>query len=194
MPSHPLTLVTVLGSATPPGRLRTAVAGATERAAAQDGVEARLIDLAEHRIAPADGRPPEQLGDDTGAVIDALAAADAVVLATPVYRGSMTGVLKNLLDHVPVEALEGTPVGIVAMGATDHHFLGAERHLRDVLAFFGALTAPVAVYLSSRDFADGRPSEAAAAQLDELAATLLGLARAGLPAPAPRPLAARARG
>ena len=83
-----------------------------------------------------------------------MAAADAVVLATPVYRGSLTGVLKNLLDHLPVEALRGTPTAIAAMGASDHHYLGAERHLRDVLAFFGALVTPTAVYLTSADFRD----------------------------------------
>jgi FMN reductase len=77
--------------------------------------------------------------------VDAIASADAVVLATPVYRGSMTGVLKNLLDHVPVEALRGTPTGTAAMGGSLHHHLGAERHLRDVLAFFDALLDTLAV-------------------------------------------------
>ena len=85
-----------------------------------------------------------------------------MLCATPVYRGSMTGTLKNLLDHVPVEALRDKPVAIVAMGASDHHYLGAERHLRDVLAFFGALVVPTACYLSSRDFEDGVPGARAA--------------------------------
>ena len=83
----------------------------------------------------------------------------------------MTGTLKNLLDHVPVEALRDKPVAIVAMGASDHHYLGAERHLRDVLAFFGALVVPTASYLSSADFDDGVPGERAAAELDALIAT-----------------------
>ena len=65
--------------------------------------------------------------------------ADAVILASPVYRGSFTGALKNLLDHLPIEALTGKPVGIVAMGATNHHYLGVDWHLRDVLAWFGAI-------------------------------------------------------
>jgi hypothetical protein len=54
------------------------------------------------------------------------------------------------------------PTGIVSMGATLHHFLGADRHLRDVLAFYGALVAPVSVYLTSSDFVDGVPSVASA--------------------------------
>lgn len=164
-------LVAIVGSATPPGRLRRAVAAALDRASAA-GADVDLIDLAELTIAPADGRPPAELADDTAAVLEQIAAADAVLLATPVYRGSLTGVLKNLLDHVPVEALERKPVAIVAMGASQHHYLGAERHLRDVLSFFGADVLPVAGYLTSADFAEGEPTEGAAAELDALVAEL----------------------
>ncbi|MEN3284445.1 MAG: reductase [Solirubrobacteraceae bacterium] len=185
-------ILAIVGSATRPGRLRRALADASAHPA--EGVRVELLDLADVRIAAADGRPPEDLGDDTLHVLTAIERADAVVLATPVYRGSLTGVLKNLLDHVPVTALQGKPVGIVAMGATDHHFLGAERHLRDILAFFGALVAPVAVYLTSKDFVDGEPQAAAREALAELVATVAELSRAvtadGL---RPPPLAARAR-
>ena len=66
-------------------------------------------------------------------------------------------------------------MAILAMGATPRHFLGAERHLRDVLAFFGAHVVPVAGYLTSRDFADGVPSEDAAEEVDRLVAELSGL-------------------
>ena len=186
-------LVAVLGSATAPGRLHRALTEALARVAAGGEASAELIDLGVARIAPADGRAPEQLGDDTAATIAAIAAADAVLLATPVYRGSMTGTLKNLIDHVPIEALRGKPVAIVAMGASDHHYLGAERHLRDVLSFFGALLCPTASYLSSRDFEDGEVTARAAQELDEAIAAALALARAGVGSLGPDPLGARAR-
>src|ERR1700712_3262342 len=95
------TLVIVLGSVTPPGRLHRAVAGAAERAAARhDGLATETFALAELTIAFADGRPPADLGDDTARVLDAVAAADAVLFATPIYRGSITGALKNLIHHI----------------------------------------------------------------------------------------------
>lgn len=186
-------LLAVLGSATAPGRLHRALTEALARARDAGQAATELIDLATARIAPADGRPPEQLGDDTAATLAAIGAADAVLLATPVYRGSMTGTLKNLLDHVATEALRGKPVAIVAMGASDHHYLGAERHLRDVLSFFGALVCPTAAYLSSRDFEDGAVSARAAKELDETIAAALALARAGIGPLGPDPLGARAR-
>ena len=49
-----------------------------------------------------------------------------IILASPVYRGSFTAALKNLLDHLPIEPLAAKPVGIVAMGATSHHYLGMD--------------------------------------------------------------------
>jgi NAD(P)H-dependent FMN reductase len=168
-------VLTLLGSATQPGRLHRALAEASERTGAD--VDAELLDLAEMKIALADGRPPETLGDDTADLLARLDAAHALIIATPVYRGSLTGTLKNALDQTPVAILRGKPIGLVAMGATDHHFLGAERHLRDILAFFGAFVAPVAVYLTSADFADGVPSESAATRLDALIETVIGLTR-----------------
>jgi FMN reductase len=192
MPSAASTpsLVAVLGSVTPPGRLHRAVAAALQRAADRHDVAVDVVDLAEVRIAFADGTPPERLDDDTAAVIDRIAAADAILLATPVYRGSLTGALKNLLDHVPVAALRDMPVAVASMGASDHHFLGADRHLRDILSFFGALVAPNAAYLTSRDFEDGRPTASAGARLDALVdAALLLATRAGGAAFGPPPLA-----
>ena len=196
MPDNPLQITVVLGSVTPPGRLHRALSDAVDRAARKRSArpaQIELIDLGAQRIAWADGRPPEALDDDTARVVAAIAGADGVVLATPVYRGSLTGALKNLLDHVPVAALRGTPVGIVAMGGSDHHYLGVERHLRDVLAFFGAHPLPTAVYLSSRDFAEGVPGERAAGELDELFAAVSALAQAlrGAPPLGPAPLASR---
>jgi len=190
---EPIQLTAILGSVTPPGRLHRAVTEALDRLASRSGDRPRLIDLGAQRIAFADGRPVDALGDDTALVVDAIARADAVLLATPVYRGSLTGSLKNLLDHVPVPALRDTPIAIVAMGGSDHHYLGAERHLRDVLSFFGAHPLPTAVYLASRDFSDGAPGERAVNELDGLLDALVALTRAlrGTPPLGPTPLAAR---
>jgi FMN reductase len=113
-------------------------------------------------------------------VVGEVARADAVLLASPVYRGSFTGALKNLLDLTPVEALRNKPVGLVAMGATLHHYLGVDWQLRAVLAWFGALVLPTSVYLESAHFKDGKLADAGArAALGDLVTGLV--ATAGLP-------------
>ena len=186
-------LVAILGSVTPPGRMLNALKWTLDPRSTGADFEADLINLAECRVAFADGRPPEKYDDDTGSIVARVVEADAVILASPVYRGSFTGALKNLLDHLPIEALAGKPVGIVAMGATNHHYLGVDWHLRDVLAWFGAIVVPTSVYLSSSDFVDGNLSEGAKQDLSSLVQALHKLKQISAPGEylGPRPLASR---
>ena len=184
-------LLAVVGAVTPPGRLNAAVKLVADLAAARPSATGTVLSLADHRVSFADGRPLDRYGDDSARVVGAIAAADLVVLASPVYRGSLTGALKNLLDLVPVEALRGKPTGIVAMGASPHHYLGVDWHLRAVLAWFGALVVPTSVYLESADFQDGAlVSPGARAALGDLVAGLFALAGHAADTLGPPPLSA----
>jgi len=187
-------LLLLIGAATPPGRLAAAIAAVA--AAVRGGAEEIKLDimsLAETPIDTCDGRPLEKYGADTREAVDRIAAAAAVLIAAPVYRASFPGVLKNLLDIVPVGALQGKPVGIVAMGGSAHHYLAVDTQLRQVLGWFGALVAPTAVYLTGADFHDGAlTSESARKDLNALADTLLMLLRRLDPSLlGPPPLAAK---
>jgi FMN reductase len=183
-------LLMLVGAATPPGRLAVAVAAAAE--AVRD-VEVDIMNLADTAIDICDGRPLEGYGSATREAVERIAVAAAVLVAAPVYRASFPGVLKNLLDIVPVGALQGKPVGLVAMGGSAHHYLAVDVQLRQVLGWFGALVAPTAVYLTGADFRDGQlASETARADLVALTETLLVLLRGLDPAAlGPIPLAAR---
>jgi FMN reductase len=187
-------LLMLIGAATPPGRLAAAVAAAAEvvRSGAHD-IEVDVMNLAGAAIDICDGRPLEAYGVGTRRAVDRIATAAAVLIAAPVYRASFPGVLKNLLDIAPVEALQGKPVGIVAMGGSAHHYLAVDAQLRQVLAWFGALVAPTGVYLTGADFSDGRLVSASARKdLCALADTLLILLRRLDPALlGPAPLAAK---
>lgn len=191
----PTKLLAIVGSVTPPGRLLNATRWLLDTARASRGdLEVQLINLADKKVAFAGGRSAEQLGDDTAAIIESVRSAAGIVFASPVYRGSFTGALKNLLDHLPVESLAGKPVGIVAMGATQHHFLGVDRHLRDVLAWFGALMVPTSVYLASADFVDGQLTDSAKQDLKDLADAVIKLKDVAPPPGSflgPKPLAGR---
>jgi FMN reductase len=183
-------LAAVVGAVTAPGRLNAAIEYAVGQAGVHPGVTARLVNLADYRVSFADGRPPDRFTDDTPRVVAAVAEADAVLIASPVYRGSFTGALKNLLDLTPVDALRGKPIGIVAMGATLHHYLGVDWHLRAVLAWFGALAAPTSVYLESAHFKDGKLADPGARDaLDQLVLALLDMAAIPRDRLGPPPLA-----
>ncbi len=151
------TLLGIHGSVTNPGRLHQALASALEAAAARDpSITTELLHLGDHQISFADGRPAEAYGDDTQKVLEQVTAADMYLIATPIFRASFTGALKNLLDHIPVEGLMGKAVGLIGMGATDHHYLTVDTQLRPVLAWFGVHLVPGQVYLQSTHFQDGK--------------------------------------
>src|SRR5271155_957410 len=187
-------LLMLIGAATPPGRLAAAIAATAEavRAVVPD-IEVEVMNLADTAIDVCDGRPLEGYGTATREAVDRIAAAAAVLIAAPVYRASFPGVLKNLLDIAPVGALQGKPVGIVAMGGSAHHYLAVDTQLRQVLGWFGALVAPTGVYLTGTDFHDGAlTSESARKDLAALVDTLLMLLRRLDPALlGPPPLAAK---
>lgn len=99
-----------------------------------------------HEVIPLDVRtlPAEALlGADSGhpAIAEAgalFARADGVVVGTPVYKASYSGVLKALLDLLPQYALTGKTVLPLATGGTTAHVLAIDYALRPVLNSMGA--------------------------------------------------------
>lgn len=69
---------------------------------------------------------------------DAVAQADGVIIATPVYKASYTGLLKAFLDLLPENALAGKVVLPLVTGGTVGHLLTIDYALRPVLTALGA--------------------------------------------------------
>jgi FMN reductase len=72
------------------------------------------------------------------AALREIAAAAAVVVTTPIYKASYSGVLKAFLDVLPQFALSGKVVLPLATGGTLAHVLAIDYALRPVLAALGA--------------------------------------------------------
>ncbi|MFZ3494032.1 NADPH-dependent FMN reductase [Streptomyces sp. 5.8] len=68
----------------------------------------------------------------------AVAEADGIVIATPVYKASYTGLLKAFLDLLPQDGLAGKTVFPLATGGSLAHVLTIDYALRPVLAALGA--------------------------------------------------------
>lgn len=152
----------VSGSLTPGSRTVAAVRLAVEGAvAAGTDVEGGLLDLRALDMAFCDGRPLEAYNDDTRRAVRQVEEADALVVGTPVYRGTYTGALKNLMDLVRSGPMAGKVVGLVATGGSDHHFLAIEHGLRPLFGFFRCLTVPGGVYAGNDAFAGAEVADAA---------------------------------
>lgn len=99
-----------------------------------------------HEVIPLDVRtiPAEALlGADFKhpaivAATELFAQADGVVVGTPVYKASYSGVLKALLDLLPQYALTGKTVLPLATGGSTAHVLAIDYALRPVLSSMGA--------------------------------------------------------
>lgn len=63
-----------------------------------------------------------------------LAQADGVIVATPIYKASFTGLLKAFLDLLPQRAFEGKVVLPIATGGTIAHLLAIDYALKPVLS------------------------------------------------------------
>ena len=170
-------LLAVHGAVTYPGRLHQALQMGLQFASDYDpSLATDLLHLGDHRISFADGRSLADYADDTEAVVERVLGADMLLIATPIFRATFTGALKNLLDLVPVEGLMGKVCGLLAMGATEHHYLAVDTQLRPVLAWFGAHPVPGGVYLQSRQFQEGKlTDEEAISQLKALARGVVSL-------------------
>lgn len=64
--------------------------------------------------------------------------ARAVIVASPVYKASYTGVLKTYLDLLPQKGLEGKLVAPLFIGGTLAHLLSIDYSLKPVLSSMGA--------------------------------------------------------
>ncbi len=93
-----------------------------------------------------------QLPAAVEAEVAAIESADLLIVASPVYRGSYTGLFKHLFDFVHHEALTDVPVLLAATGGSDRHALVIDHQLRPLFSFFQSRTLPIGVYAVEKDF------------------------------------------
>lgn len=78
-----------------------------------------------------------------------VAAADAIVIATPVYKAAYSGILKAFLDLLPQDGLAGKMVLPIATGGSQSHLLALDYALRPVLASLDARFILPSIYTTS---------------------------------------------
>lgn len=135
-------VVALCGSLRSPSVTRTALQIALDAAAA-GGAEVGFVDIA--GLPWCDGRPAEGYGPEVAALRDQLRAADAIVIGSPEYHGSTSGVLKNALDLLEPDDLRGKLVGLVASARGDAGAMNTLNHLRQVARWVNAWVLPTQV-------------------------------------------------
>lgn len=135
--------------------LATQIGEGVRRAAARRG-RAERVSLIALRDLSADlgtfngtGRLTEELRS----ALDRVARARAVVAATPVYKGAMSGLFKSFWDAAPDDVAVGKPVILAATAGTPRHSLVPDSQMRELFAYLRALPLPTSVFAATDDLA-----------------------------------------
>jgi FMN reductase len=135
-----LSFFIVVGNPKPASRtlaVATVAAGAITRAAGLAG-SPQTIDvcvLARHLLLPEPSPAVEE-------ALDQVAGAELLLVASPTYKGTYTGLLKVFLDRLPHRALDrAVALPLMLMGVPDHA-RAVDAYLRPLLVELGA-TVPV---------------------------------------------------
>ncbi|RKN86259.1 NADPH-dependent FMN reductase [Paenibacillus ginsengarvi] len=75
-----------------------------------------------------------------------VAASDAVIVASPVYKASFSGILKTFLDLIPEKGLDGKQLLPLFIGGTPAHLLVIDYALKPVLSALGGRRFQQGVY------------------------------------------------
>ncbi|VFR23443.1 FMN reductase [plant metagenome] len=154
--TRPLRLVAVSGGLQRPSKAATLAAHLLDLIAGEVPCEPRLIELGQlaPQFAGATWRP--QLPDAVERELAAVEQADVLVVTTPVFRGTYTGLFKHFFDFIHQDALVDKPVLLAATGGSERHALMIDHQLRPLFSFFQARTLPLGVYATDKDFTDYR--------------------------------------
>jgi FMN reductase len=101
--------------------------------------------LADHLLT---GFPSEELA----AAIAAVRSADGLVVVTPVFAASYSGLFKTFVDVLERGALAGKPVLIAATAGTARHSLVLDHALRPLFSHLRAVVVPTGVFAATDDF------------------------------------------
>jgi NAD(P)H-dependent FMN reductase len=97
------------------------------------GAQTHLIDLKEYQLVSCDGKEDESTYPaDVFRLRSEVSHAQGIILGTPEYHGSFSGVLKNALDLMGFDEIEGKMIGLVGVSGGALGAVNALNSLRTV--------------------------------------------------------------
>ncbi len=85
-------------------------------------------------------------------LLEAMSAARPLVLVTPIYRATYSGLLKVLFDQFGPDALRGVPCILAATAGSPAHELALDTGFRSLVASLGGWSVPTVIYATPGDF------------------------------------------
>jgi FMN reductase len=144
--------------------LQIALAGAQERGAATELLDLRDYDLP---FCAGEAGEPDQRNAGVERLRQRVLAANGVILATPNYHGTLSGVLKNALDLMSMREFDGKVVGLIGISGGRTGATSTLNTLRAIGRSLHAWVIPWEAWVYNADSAfaaDGVLKDAAAEQ------------------------------
>jgi FMN reductase len=139
------------------------------------GVTVSVIELREIATEIMTALTSQHTGPRLQKAIDALAAADGIIAAAPVYKAGPSGLFTSFFQVLDNDLLIGKPVVIAATAGTQRHALVTDDQVRPLFAYLRALPMPTSLFAAPEDWGDGTLST----RIDRAATELLLLMESG---------------
>lgn len=121
--------------------------------------------LAGHLVEPADRTEVIDLAEDAGALftwpsermdslIETVAGSDVLIVGSPTYKATYTGLLKSFLDRYGAGGLRGVRAVPLMTGADRCHAMAPDVNLRPLLVELGASVPTASLYIDMLRFGD----------------------------------------
>lgn len=95
-----------------------------------------------------------ELGNsEVAAAVASVQRADIVIVASPTFKATYSGLLKLFLDQFPSDGLAGISAFSVMLGAGPAHALAPDLLLKPVLVELGAICPAGGLYLIDKSYA-----------------------------------------
>lgn len=81
-----------------------------------------------------------------------LSAADGLIVVTPIFQGSYSGLFKMFFDSLDTESINDMPTIIAATAGSARHSMVLDFALRPLMTFLHAMVMPTGVFQATEDF------------------------------------------
>jgi FMN reductase len=143
-------------------------------------VRTRVIDLRELATDITTALTSQLITPKLQLAVDALAAADGLIAAAPVYKAQPSGLFTSFFHVLDNDLLIGKPAVLAATAGTARHALVVDDQMRPLFAYLRALPVPTSLFAAPEDWGDSIVGQGAlATRIDRAAFELVLLMESG---------------
>ena len=142
-------VIAICGSLRPKSNTRKALKIALQ-GASESGAETALIDLREYDLIFCDGKEDESgYPSDVFRLRDDVRNSQGIIIGTPEYHSSFSGILKNAIDMMSFKEFEGKMIGLLGTSGGAMGALNALNGLRTIGRSLHAWVIPEQVSIAA---------------------------------------------